>query len=78
MAERTFKKLKRDTARFILNLAVGNAELIPEMPVEVVGFKTEIDSFRWLITQVTHNLTKDRGFTSSIKCELMVEEINNE
>lgn len=74
MAERTFKKLKRGTASFILNLAVSNEELIPEMPVEVSGFKTEIDSSRWLITQVMHNVSKDNGFTSSIECELMVEE----
>ena len=76
LAEKTFRKLKRGTAKFSLNLALGNAELIPEMPVEVSGFKTEIDGSLWLITRVTHNITPENGFTSQIECELMLEEMN--
>ena len=46
--------------------------LMPETPLELSGFKAEIDATNWLITRVTHNLS-DGGFTSQIECELKVE-----
>lgn len=68
--KRHFEKLQRGVATFSLNLAEGNAELIPEVTVSVVGFKTEIDSNAWIVTQVTHSLSADSGFTTAIECEL--------
>lgn len=72
--QRIFKQLKRGAATFSLNLAQGNAELMPEVPISVEGFKAEIDSTLWLITQVTHTISADSGFTSQIECELKIEE----
>lgn len=72
--KRHFEKLQRGVATFSLNLAEGNAELIPETTVNVVGFKTEIDSNAWIVTQVTHSLSADSGFTTAIECELKVTE----
>lgn len=72
--KRHFDKLQRGVATFSLNLAVGDAELIPEMPIQLQGFKTEIDSSDWIISQVTHNVSPDSGFTTQIECELKVEE----
>ncbi len=72
--KRHFEKLQRGVATFSLNLAEGNAELIPEVTVNVVGFKTEIDSNAWIVTQVTHSLSADSGFTTAIECELKVTE----
>lgn len=72
--KRHFEKLQRGVATFSLNLAEGNAELIPEVTVSVVGFKTEIDSNAWIVTQVTHSLSADSGFTTAIECELKVGE----
>ena len=68
-----FDKLKRGVATFSLNLAFGEPDLIPETPIELSGFKAEIDATNWLITRVTHNLS-DSGFTSQIECELKVED----
>lgn len=68
--KREFNKLQRGTATFSLNLAEGNAELMPELPIEVKGFKKEIDSNGWIITKATHTLSADSGFTTSIECEL--------
>lgn len=73
-AQRIFRQLKRGAATFSLTLAQGNAELMPERPISVEGFKTEIDSTLWLITQVTHTISADNGFTSQIECELKIEE----
>ena len=72
--KRHFDKLQRGVATFSLNLAVGDAELIPEMPIQLQGFKAEIDSSDWIISQVTHNVSPDSGFTTQIECELKVEE----
>lgn len=72
--KRHFEKLQRGVATFSLNLAEGNAELIPEVTVSVVGFKAEIDSNAWIVTQVTHSLSADSGFTTAIECELKVGE----
>lgn len=80
-AKSAFDKLKRGVATFSLNLAFGEPDLIPETPIELSGFKAEIDATNWLITKVTHNLS-DGGLTSQIECELKVEdeevEVNKE
>ncbi|MDG6881065.1 Phage protein D [Phocoenobacter uteri] len=70
---REFKKLGRGTATFSLSLAQGNPELMPELPVKVVGFKKEIDVNKWIIRQVTHNISADSGYTTGIECELKGE-----
>lgn len=68
--KRHFAKLQRGVATFSLTLAEGNAELMPELPVKVVGFKAEIDSSEWIISQVTHSLSKGGGFTTALEMEL--------
>ncbi|RDE85442.1 phage late control D family protein [Haemophilus parainfluenzae] len=73
VAKSAFDKLKRGVATFSLNLAFGEPDLMPETPIELSGFKAEIDATNWLITRVTHNLS-DAGFTSQIECELKVED----
>ena len=72
-AKSAYDKLKRGVATFSLNLAFGEPDLMPETPIELSGFKAEIDATNWLITRVTHNLS-DAGFTSQIECELKVED----
>lgn len=72
--KRHFEKLQRGVATFSLNLAEGNAELIPEVTVSVAGFKAEIDSNAWIVTQVTHSISENSGFTTAIECELKVGE----
>lgn len=72
--KRNFEKLQRGVATFSLTLAEGNAELIPELPVQVTGFKAEIDSNEWIISQVTHSLSKGGGFTTALEMELKLKE----
>lgn len=75
--KREFDRLSRGVASFSLTLAHGNAELIPEQPVEVKGFKPQIDSSSWIITQVTHAISGS-GFTTTIECELQTTEAEAE
>lgn len=71
-AKSAFDKLKRGVATFSLNLAFGEPDLIPETPIELSGFKAEIDATNWLITKVTHTIT-DNGYVSQMECELKIE-----
>ena len=71
-AKSAFDRLKRGVATFSLTLAYGIPDLMPETPVQLSGFKKEIDGSDWLITKVTHNLS-DGGYTSQVECELKIE-----
>lgn len=63
-----FARLERGKAEFSLNLAVGRPDLYPERKVTVSGFKAEIDSTEWLISEVRHTL--DNGLRTSLQMEL--------
>ncbi|WP_426576640.1 phage late control D family protein [Xenorhabdus stockiae] len=73
-AEAAWKKLQRGVAQFSITLAKGRAELYPEMPVHIEGFKKEIDGTDWTIVKVTHNLN-DSGFTTSLDLEVKLDEV---
>jgi phage protein D len=52
-----------------LGLALGQLEIYPDRKVTAVGFKAEIDAITWLVADVTHDLSPDRGFTSALTLE---------
>ena len=63
--------LQRGAAEFNLTLAEGRADLYPELPVTVSGFKPHIDSEYWVISQVTHTIDA-HGFTTQLSLEKKV------
>lgn len=70
-----WQKLQRGVASFSIQLAEGRPELFTEMPVRVSGFKSQIDSTDWIITTLTHSISADSGFTTSVDLELRQENI---
>ncbi|WP_313188934.1 phage late control D family protein, partial [Pantoea sp.] len=56
-AKAKWEKLQRGVAEFSVTLAMGRADLYPETPVRVSGFKSVIDAQPWLISKVTHSLS---------------------
>lgn len=76
-AKAAWQKLQRGVATFSIQLARGRAELYPEMPVKVQGFKTEIDVADWLLTTVTHSLS-DGGYTTALELEVKIDELGME
>lgn len=72
-AKSAFDRLKRGVATFNIDLAYGDPMLMPETPLELSGFKSEIDAANWLITRVTHTIT-DNGYVSQVECELRIED----
>jgi phage protein D len=71
-AESEWKRIGRGAAALSLTLARGRADIYPETPVRIRGFKRDMDEQHWLIKDVRHNLS-DRGYNTSIKCETVSE-----
>lgn len=77
-AKMQWARLQRGVASFSLQLAEGRAELYTEMPVKVSGFKQPIDDAEWTITTLTHTVSADGGFTTSIELEVKIDALDME
>lgn len=73
-AQAKWDKLQRGVAEFSITLALGRADLFPETPVRVSGFKRVIDEQSWLISKVTHNLNNS-GFTTGLELEVKLSDV---
>ncbi len=76
-ARAKWDKLQRGVAEFSLTLAIGRADLYPETPVKVSGFKSVIDAQPWLISKVTHSLG-DGGYTTQLDFEVLLSDVEYE
>ncbi|WER20928.1 phage late control D family protein [Providencia stuartii] len=73
-AKAAWEKMQRGVASFSIQLAKGRADIYPEMPVKVQGFKPEIDNAEWILTKVSHSLS-DSGFTSALELEVKISDM---
>ncbi|MCX4156989.1 MULTISPECIES: phage late control D family protein [Paraburkholderia] len=69
-AEGEFARTQRSQATFSYQLALGRPEVFPELPVNVAGFKPEINETPWLVKEATHTLNGDGGLTTSLEMEV--------
>lgn len=76
-AQAKWEKLQRGVAEFSLSLAMGRADLVPETPVQVSGFKQVIDAQPWIVSKVVHNLSNS-GFTTAVELEVLLSDVNYE
>ncbi len=67
-AEAKWRALQRGTVNFSIQLALGRADLFPETPVLVNGFKRVIDEQAWIISEVVHTLSGS-GYTTKLNLE---------
>lgn len=63
-------RVKRSQATMSYTLALGVADVFPEMPVNLSGFKPVIDQTPWLVKEATHTITGDAGFTTQLELEV--------
>lgn len=77
-ARAEWQRIQRGVATFSMTLARGNAELFPEVPVSVRGFKPQIDNTDWLLAKTRHTLDSNGGFTTQIELEIKASEIPDE
>lgn len=68
-ARSEWQRIQRKQATISVTLALGRADLSPEMPIKLIGFKKEIDETPWLIARVSHALS-DGGFSTTLECEV--------
>ncbi|MEG5757343.1 Dam family site-specific DNA-(adenine-N6)-methyltransferase, partial [Enterobacter roggenkampii] len=73
-----WERLQRGVATFSLQLAEGRADLYTEMPVKVSGFKQPIDDGEWTITTLTHSVSADSGFTTTLELEVRIDDLEME
>lgn len=77
-AKMQWERLQRGVASFSLQLAEGRPELYTEMPVKVSGFKQPVDDAEWIITTLTHTVSPDSGFTTSLELEVKIDDLEME
>ncbi|CAH0177463.1 hypothetical protein SRABI106_01022 [Rahnella aquatilis] len=76
-AQAKWDKLQRGVAEFSISLSRGRADLFPETPVAVAGFKSVIDAQPWIISKVTHNLDGG-GFVTTLNLEVLLSDVSYE
>ncbi len=76
-AQAKWEKLQRGAAEFSLLLAMGRANITPEMPVRVSGFKAVIDAQDWIVSKATHSLSNS-GFTTALEFEVLLSDVTYE
>lgn len=76
-AQAKWDKIQRGVAEFSITLATGRADLFPETPVAVKGFKRVIDEQAWIISRVVHSLNGS-GFTTGLELEVKVSDVEYE
>jgi hypothetical protein len=59
----------RNAATIELSLAYGDAGLIIDQPVQLLGFKAEIDQAKWQISDISHRIGSG-GFITSITLDI--------
>ncbi|MEI7409983.1 phage late control D family protein [Pectobacterium aroidearum] len=72
-AKSEWDKLQRSVAEFSITLAMGRADLFPETPVQVSGFKQVIDEQPWTISKVTHSLSNS-GYVTALELEVLLSD----
>lgn len=76
-AQAKWDKIQRGVAEFSITLATGRADLFPETPVAVKGFKRVIDEQTWIISRVVHSLNGN-GYTTGLELEVKISDVEYE
>lgn len=76
-AKANWERIQRGVATFSIQLAHGRADIYPEAPVTVSGFKKEIDEANWTLVKVTHSLSNS-GFTTALDLEVKIDDLEME
>lgn len=68
-AQSEWQRLQRGSAELSVTLATGRADLYPETPINVSGYKTAIDALPWLVTGVRHSVNGS-AYTTALSLQL--------
>ncbi|VVQ02536.1 hypothetical protein PS906_05149 [Pseudomonas fluorescens] len=73
-ARAEFNRLQRGSATLSYTLAMGRADLMPELTYTFEGVKPEIDQIIWYGGNVQHSLSADSGYIVSLELESKLPE----
>jgi len=62
-------RLARQVAKFSTKLAYGRPDIFPERPMELTGFKAEIDARQWVVAECSHTMDGSGGLTTGLTLE---------
>ena len=68
-ASAEWQRIQRGRHTLSLKLSEGMPELIPETPVILSGWKTDITDFNWVVGDVKHSLNGS-GLRTDLNCEV--------
>jgi phage protein D len=75
-AQAEYARTQRSQATLSYTLARGRADVFPELPVSVSGFKPEIDQTPWVVRKNTHTIG-DAGFTTALELEVFDDPVTD-
>ena len=62
-------EIKRQMAKFSINLALGMPEISTESLVKLEGFKAEVNKLKWIVEKATHTYSKSNGLITQLELE---------
>ncbi|MDF1687304.1 MAG: contractile injection system protein, VgrG/Pvc8 family [Parvibaculaceae bacterium] len=68
-ASAEWQRIQRGRHTFTLNFSEGRPELIPETPVVLSGWKSDITGFKWVVGDVKHGLNRS-GYLTQLNLQL--------
>lgn len=60
------KRIEGEQGKFSINCAYGYPAITTESPIQLQGFKPEIDSLKWTVDKATHSYSKNQGLTTQL------------
>ncbi|SFU19247.1 hypothetical protein SAMN05192562_11063 [Kosakonia arachidis] len=76
-AEAEWLQRQRNAAIFSLTLAQGRADIAPETPIRLSGFKDVINKTPWVIKKLTHGIDQ-KGFITKLDLEADIRNVEYE
>ena len=65
-------EIKRQMAKFSINLALGMPEISTESLVKLEGFKAEVNKLKWIVEKATHTYSRSNGLVTQLELEANV------
>lgn len=60
------KRIEDEQAKFSINTAYAYPAVTTESPIQLQGFKSEIDRLKWTVDKATHDYSKNGGLTTQL------------
>ncbi len=71
-SEAEWQRLQRGQQSMELTLAEGRADIIPESPIRLRGWKASISTTDWLMSEIKHTIN-DSGFITQLMLETAID-----